>query len=442
MKQIIYLDNIKKEKEFLISSWESAHNVEVLDCINETDLKRLIEAESNIDKIIFIKDYEICNPIISTIKELIPLVPTLNIIATKKSSNLLKMLESLQINLLVINNPFDDVEKNKIFEKLSINLQNDFIHEYKKIRIESLFKYQKSITDIYLLVGTDKFVKVINTGDENASEILNKYKDKKVKYLYVKRNDLEIYLEKSSEALLSAYASKPTNPENLLQLQLMSLENANASLTEIGISPIVIELSKVTMNTVMQSIQDQDDLWKTFLNTLKDGSFIGSHSIGISILSCGIAGKMKWKNEFTSRKLVTASLLHDITLSSEKIALINNEDDEEFKLLNEDEKKEFYTHPQKSAEFLKRFPGIAANVDTIILEHHERPGGKGFPRKLDSISISPLGAVLIIAEDFYHRAYAVNFAAEARSKIFDEMEPIYKSGNFKEPFYGLKSLFE
>jgi response regulator RpfG family c-di-GMP phosphodiesterase len=42
---------------------------------------------------------------------------------------------------------------------------------------------------------------------------------------------------------------------------------------------------------------------------------------------------------------------------------------------------------------------IPSDVDIVVLQHHERPDGTGFPRGLHSHQISPLASVFIVAHD-------------------------------------------
>ncbi len=74
---------------------------------------------------------------------------------------------------------------------------------------------------------------------------------------------------------------------------------------------------------------------------------------------------------------------------------------------------------------------IPPDVDLIILQHHERPDGTGFPRRADSGFISPLAAILIIAEDMVIEAFRKGDAFSI-TKFYTEKLLEYNSGNFKQ----------
>ena len=47
----------------------------------------------------------------------------------------------------------------------------------------------------------------------------------------------------------------------------------------------------------------------------------------------------------------------------------------------EKEVKSYKTHPAVAAEIAKGIDEVPPDVDTIIMQHHERPDGKGFPER-------------------------------------------------------------
>jgi HD-GYP domain-containing protein (c-di-GMP phosphodiesterase class II) len=59
----------------------------------------------------------------------------------------------------------------------------------------------------------------------------------------------------------------------------------------------------------------------------------------------------------------------------------------------------FRNHPQNAADIARRFSEVPPDVDTIIAQHHERPDGTGFPRRLSGNYIAPLASIFIVAHD-------------------------------------------
>ena len=99
------------------------------------------------------------------------------------------------------------------------------------------------------------------------------------------------------------------------------------------------------------------------------------------------------------------------------------------------------SHPWQEAELVRRFQKMPPDVDTIILQHHERPDGTGFPRGLDFRRIAPLSAVFIVAEEFAELIYESGLENDNVLDILDSLEEKYQRGNFKMALGSLKELF-
>lgn len=67
-------------------------------------------------------------------------------------------------------------------------------------------------------------------------------------------------------------------------------------------------------------------------------------------------------------------------------------------LPSDDEMKIICRHPQDGAEILSRYPGINSEVIDIVLQHHERWNGGGYPRGLEGNATSISARILAIAD--------------------------------------------
>src|SRR6185312_15892576 len=98
-------------------------------------------------------------------------------------------------------------------------------------------------------------------------------------------------------------------------------------------------------------------------------------------IACAIATQMDWASDSTFQKLTLAAFLHDITLSNHELAQCDTVQEAiDKKTFTEAEIAGFRVHPAKGAEIARQFQEVPPDVDVIILQHHERPDGSGFPR--------------------------------------------------------------
>ena len=90
---------------------------------------------------------------------------------------------------------------------------------------------------------------------------------------------------------------------------------------------------------------------------------------------------------------------------------------------------------------LKNIDFLPPDIDNIVLTHHENATGSGFPRKLNSSSISPIACVFILANEI---TIALMHQKDDPSQIRGTINYLitnYNVGNFKKPLEGVIKLF-
>ena len=122
--------------------------------------------------------------------------------------------------------------------------------------------------------------------------------------------------------------------------------------------------------------------------------YTGGHSASVVEIATAVAREMG-KNETFVEQIEEAAIRHDLGKVSwphqvlRKPALLNEQEEEEYK----------WTHPDVSSEIASR-AGSSAEVVEMIRYHHERQDGTGYPHKLAGPDI-PLGSrILCVADSF------------------------------------------
>jgi len=409
-----------------------------MSCSSEVDAIRQLESLPPKKRILIIKDLE---TEFIYIKQYLEDAPDTVLIIQKNISNYLNDIKNNLKSIYEVNNFFKKEEIKEIFIEVGIKESLNENTDYCKIQLYNFFQFNVATVNIYLKLSQEKFVKIINEGELFTKDILKKYQKKSIKYLYIKSEDLPPFMEEITKTLLDLYNKKTLSENIQKEVQLASLDNINVSLKSIGLTESTIKLSNETISSVMSSFKGISRLWEYLQNKSKNTTFFSEHSLAIAVLSSAIAQGLEWKTEYTLRKLVMASLLHDIGLESEYLIYLDDIKEKGFEQLTSLEKKEYLEHPQMGCLILKDFPELPSNIDTIIMEHHEAPSGNGFPRKLNSFNITPLSCVFIIAERFYSILHTENFTIEARNDALKILGETYSKGNFKLPLNSLVNLF-
>lgn len=315
---------------------------------------------------------------------------------------------------------------------------------YVPIRISLLLRNGTSDFDLYMKLSDTKFVKVINAGEAFIPSDAERFHNKNLDHLLITTADADGYLKAFEQNLQMMISSETAATPDLAITSLATLETVERIASTLGWTPAVIHSAKQAVNLAVKAVSAEPNLIKLFKQKLSNPqSQYSNHVSMLALLTCGFCHNLGWVSESTQMKLGLASLMHDIVVDEKQyddIMLwnlaasdLNDKSPEALKYRN---------HPAEAANLLLTMKDLPADVDQIILQHHEMKDGSGFPRGLISSRISPMASVFIIVEDM------INFLEYTQD--FDEKivlfikfrESRYNSGNFKKVFEVLKATVE
>ncbi|GAB3264506.1 HD-GYP domain-containing protein [Chitinimonas naiadis] len=116
------------------------------------------------------------------------------------------------------------------------------------------------------------------------------------------------------------------------------------------------------------------------------------HSLLVTLIALGLGRSMKLPVDIMG-SLVTAALLHDVGELYIDPAVLEGSHK-----VTPDEWRSVAVHPVVGHRLLRETTGLGETAARIVLEHHERIDGSGYPRGLSGAVISPAGQVLAAAE--------------------------------------------
>jgi len=125
--------------------------------------------------------------------------------------------------------------------------------------------------------------------------------------------------------------------------------------------------------------------------------YLYGHSANVCILSLVLGREFKLKDNQMAM-LAWGSLFHDLgILFSLDLALMP-------RALNEIEYEKIKQHPQQGYDLWLKFPfpqeDIKEKIGDIILEHHERADGSGYPKGLKEDEIDPLAKIVGLIDTY------------------------------------------
>jgi HD-GYP domain-containing protein (c-di-GMP phosphodiesterase class II) len=317
--------------------------------------------------------------------------------------------------------------------------------EFVRIRTKLLLSVCPLVSDIYIRLSETKFLKLFHEGAEFGVPELEKYTVRKgIEYLYVRNEEAGEFTQKYADELRFMLSARNSPLADSIRSSEAAFEVVQELGARIGFTPAVQKVIKtqvaITMRTMGSSPNLKDLLAKI---TRSQAEYSGAHSTLTAYLACAIASQAGWGSESTFHKLNLAAFLHDVTLSNSKLAACETIRDVEERAFTEQELKAFKEHPVQAAEVVKTFNEVPPDVDVIIAQHHERPGGNGFPRKLARTHIAPLSCVFIVAHDLarYLLSADPNLAQGAALRLFiEQARARYDSGQFKKALAAIENV--
>lgn len=239
-----------------------------------------------------------------------------------------------------------------------------------------------------------------------------------------------------SEVLLTDNLIETLIDKNISKIYIKDLYS------DLNINYLIIpDICKKSLNIIEETFFDENILNltndilndlisnKTVMTELLDlknmDTYTYNHSVRVAIFSLilGIALKLQTKD---LKELFIGGMLHDIGKVFVPKAIISKKGP-----LTTDEFKIIKSHPVKGYDYLLDLDNIPRRSKLIILQHHEKINGLGYPYGLESSQIDLLAKITSIADVYdaltSNRSYrrplyasdAINYIMNNTNKLFD-----------------------
>ncbi|HQM30709.1 MAG TPA: HD-GYP domain-containing protein [Syntrophales bacterium] len=138
-----------------------------------------------------------------------------------------------------------------------------------------------------------------------------------------------------------------------------------------------------------------DDEMATYLVKITDHDlYTYTHSVNVGILSLLLAKRYLGSfSDHDLRELGVGFFLHDLGKTRIDPAILNKQG-----RLTEKERLEVQKHPQDGFDILKEVDQVSHESKTIILQHHERDDGSGYPNGLKGDEIHLYARICSLAD--------------------------------------------
>jgi putative nucleotidyltransferase with HDIG domain len=274
--------------------------------------------------------------------------------------------------------------------------------------------------DVFMKLSEDNVVHVFSRTTGLDYKRLAQYIVKGVQYLYIHPADVEAYKAFVTRTAQSIFDDPNTSQEKKIATLLNMTEQNMAELfSQFTVSEETTVNSKRVIHGYVDLMTKNPESLALILKLVSHGEYLYYHSIAVSIFSMFIA---KASGQFNTRMLELVGLggfLHDVGSTHISKALLDSP-----KNFEEEERSEMEEHCQHGMKMLEANTNIQDEVRYIVYQHHEQPGGKGYPNNLFGPVIYYPARIVALADSFsaliskrpYRPAYSVEKAIEILRK--------------------------
>ncbi|MGD2271884.1 MAG: response regulator [Desulfobacterales bacterium] len=223
----------------------------------------------------------------------------------------------------------------------------------------------------------------------------------------------------------SDYLMKPFNIGILIHTVIRSVERHELIMERISrretLEKEVRERTAALTNTFHETVKALG------LLTEKRDPYTAGHQHRVALLALGIGRKLGLASQ-ELEIIHVASLLHDIGKVAVPVELLTKPTE-----LNQPEAELIKAHPQAGYDIIKDIPfveSLGKDVSIIVLQHHERLDGSGYPRGLKSEELELESKILSVSDVVEamssHRPYrAAKNMESAKAEIIEGSGKIY-----------------
>tara|TARA_R100000656_G_scaffold102716_1_gene74730 strand:+ start:1291 stop:2667 length:1377 start_codon:yes stop_codon:yes gene_type:complete len=285
---------------------------------------------------------------------------------------------------------------------------------FTSVSIESFSTHNISILDIYIRLGKDRYLKLINKGEGIDPTRIKKYSEKhNVTQLYFKTDDRASYINYVNSLLKKvsekAHLSKIGGEKIVTSITEKYLEEVQTR----GLSPAIYEEGLSLCDNISSLIENNSMLTQV-LNQLPGNT--KNHQVLTTFYTCVISINEEWVGKKTLMNILMGSMIHNVGLL--KLDWYNHDSRPQLSQMTDAQKGEYLRYPEKGYEMLADIPHIPTAVKQIVLQHCEYENGTGYPMGLRGTKIYPLAKIVGLASYFSNLIMTTGLSPKEALKIF------------------------
>ena len=332
---------------------------------------------------------------------------------------------------------FDPETALKLSKMIAEEVEEELVADHTAfvpILAQNFLAGSTSYFDIYVRLGSGRYLKILKLGDSFSHERLTNYLKKGVQFFYLRKEAQELYIgycDRLSRAINGkaeiSFGTKSKYTLNHGQEITSFMASNGVDSTYLSHADHFI---KNAHQIVLESKKDN-----VYIDELLSHISAYEHGVGTTMIACILAQAMGMQSDNPVRIIGMAGLLHDVGLLQLPVEL-HGENEGAF---TSAQLKLFQTHPILGAEILKGVKGVEPITVQAVLQHHERKNRSGFPHRIGMGSINKVAEIVGLADEFNQMVKKGKTATEF--KPIEEMQKHLKHRFSQQAIDAFVSVF-
>ena len=285
---------------------------------------------------------------------------------------------------------------------------------YLPVHLESFRRDVNPEFDLYIRPGDqDKALLYCQQGTKFDRELRIRLSRNKVENLYIRKGDQKRYLRHLADQLPRILSDEGLAAERKCAILYDSAQAVMEEVFEGNLTRSGVEQGKDIVKLTIEFMSSDEFVLSQLLRKMSADYYLYTHSINVVAYSVALAQKAGYSDKATLRELAHGALLHDVAEYGRDAKLEQKDD-----ILSELEWGEVRDHPRKGVEMLSQAGNLGEIALDIVLHHHEKLDGTGYPDGLKGDAISLWVRMVTIADIFdaltterHHREARTSFDA-------------------------------
>ncbi|MFC1693964.1 HD-GYP domain-containing protein [Candidatus Latescibacterota bacterium] len=267
--------------------------------------------------------------------------------------------------------------------------------EYIPITLNAIKVDTMRSFDIFIKHKKNKTVLYHTGGDLFTSEVRDKLLENNISVLYIRKLDYGAYEQYIEDNLGHLLTDSEINNEEKSNLAHSSVSNLAKSLFSHPNGKIIRRYKESISSTMDFILKEEEAIYNLIRLTNYDFSTY-THSVNVGIFSIGLAKALfADKSDHNMQEIASGFFLHDIGKCNISHEILNKNGP-----LTEVEWEKMKKHPFLGYQLLKKFNALTEEAKVIVMEHHERYNGKGYPNGLKGDKIHIYSKICCISDVF------------------------------------------